>query len=132
MSKCFVKFKDPKQGTTLMYLHPLIVMVMFDMASWCNSRGIDFVVTDTISTEKKDKKLLRRSDSHRTRRAFDLRSRTFSKTEQDSFIEFFNSKYDMIASVSASDHVSRMVVLHGEGDNEHFHIALHSRFKVNY
>ena len=132
MSKKFITFKQPGQGSTLMFMHPLIVMVMFDMASWCNSRGISFVVTDTISTIKKDKKLGRTSDSHRTRRAFDLRSRNFSSVEQQAFIKYFNSKYDQIASVSESDLVSRLVDFHGEGDNLHFHISLHSRFRVNY
>lgn len=131
-TKDFVKFKQKNQGNTLMFLHPLISMVMFDMANWCNTRSISFVVTDTISTFKKDKKLGRVSDSHRTRRAFDLRSRTFSKRQAEEFIQYFNNKYSNIASVSASDLVPRLVVHHGKDDSLHFHIAIHSRFRVNY
>lgn len=127
-----VKFKQPKQGNTLMYLHPLIVMVMFDMASWTFERGIDFVVTDTISTVKKDAKLHRVSDAHRTMRAFDLRSRSFSDSELTDFLEYFNTKYIDIAQISYSDGRPRLVVVHGEGYNRHMHIGLHSRFSINY
>jgi len=130
--KPFVKFKEDKQGTTLMFLHPLAVLVMFDMANWCHSRGIEYVVTDTISTLKKDKKLGRQHSGHRDRRSFDLRSWTFSEKEKQAFMNHYNTKYKEIAQISSSDLVSRLVVLHGEGDNEHFHVGLHPRFTVNY
>jgi len=127
-----IKFKQENQSNTLVYMHPLIVMIMFEMAAWCLIRGIKFVVTDTISTYKKDKKLGRTSDSHRTKRAFDLRQWTFSERELQAFIKHFNDKYAEIASISASDNVSRLVVLHGEGNQLHMHIALHSRFSIKY
>ena len=132
MSKVSIKFKQHNQENTLTLMHPLIVMIMFEMAAWCMTRGIKFVVTDTISTLKKDKKLGRISDSHRTKRAFDLRSWTFLERELQEFIRHFNDKYASIASVSSSDNVSRLIVLHGEGDSIHMHIALHSRFSINY
>ena len=132
MSTQFIKFKQPKQGTTLMFMHPLIMIVMFDMSLWCYQRGINFVVTDTISTLKRDRKIGRVFSGHRDRRAFDLRSRTFTPLQKSQFIELFNDKYDDIASISASDNVSRLIVEHGNGDNLHFHICLHSKFKVLY
>ena len=128
----FIKFKDPNQGATLMYLHPLIAIIMFDMSLWCHTRGIDFVVTDTISSLKRDKRMGRKHSGHRDKRSIDVRSRTFSGVEQTAFTDYFNKKYESIAQISSSDLVSRLVVLHGEGDNEHFHIGLHSRFTVNY
>ena len=128
----FIKFKQIRQGATLMFMHPQIVMIMFEMALWCFTRSIDFVVTDTISTLKKDLKLGRKSNSHRTKRAFDLRSRCFSIKQKEDFITYFNTKYVRIASISSSDGVARLIVEHGEGDNKHFHIALHSRFRINF
>ena len=127
-----ITFKHPDQKGHVSLMHPLIIMVMFDMAWWCLQRKIKCVVTDTISTFKKDKKLGRDSNSHRTKRAFDLRSWTFLPAQRQEFIKHFNDKYYSIASVSKSDNVRRLVVLHGEGDNEHFHIALHSRYSINY
>ena len=131
MSYQSIKFKHRKQVITLMFMHPLIVMVMFDMAFWCDERNIDYVVTDTISTIEEDKELNRVSDSHRTKRAFDLRSWTFTSGQIDEFIKHFNEKYEDIASISASDLVQRLVVIHGEGDQVHFHIAIHSRYRIN-
>ncbi len=126
----FIKFKQEKQGTTLMYLHPLLVMVMFDMSYWCSMNNIDFVVTDTISTIKKDIKLGRKHSGHRRAVAFDVRSRTFSEEQQEKFIEIFNDRYNHIAQISESDLVARLVVLHGEGDNEHFHVGINYRFGI--
>ena len=129
----YVTFKYPKTLPNLTLMHPTLVMIMFEMAYWCWVRKIDFVVTSTISTVKKDLKLGRVSDSHRTKRAFDLRSRrVFSVKQKNDFIEHFNRKYIDIASINRSDNVARLIVEHGEGDNKHFHIALHSRFSIKF
>ena len=132
MAEAITIFKQEKQGTTLMFMHPLIVMIMFDMSDWCYRRNIPFVVTDTISTVKKDLKLGRRSDSHRTFRAFDLRSRSFREEQLQEFMRHFNEKCEDVAAVSPSDHLPHLVVLHGEGDNEHMHISIHSRYRISY
>jgi hypothetical protein len=128
--KKFVKFKHKNQLETVVMMHPLIISVMFDMAFYCSTRNIPFVVTDTISTIKKDSKLGRISDSHRTMRAFDLRSKTFLPKQRIEFVSFFNEKYKDIASVSLSDNKPRLIVLHGTGENIHFHISIHSKFKI--
>ena len=92
-SRQFVKFKDNRFLNHLPYLHPKIAMVMFDMADWCYIRNIPFVLTDVISTERRDRKLGRVSDAHRTKRAFDLRSHTFPPGMKANFIYTFNRKY---------------------------------------
>ena len=132
MAEAITVFKHEKQGTTLMFLHPLVVMVMFDMSDWCYKRNIQFVVTDTISTVKKDVRLGRKSDAHRTFRAFDLRSRTFSEEQLREFIKHFSEKYEGIAAISYSDYMPRLIVHHGEGDNEHLHVSIHSRYSIKY
>lgn len=129
-NKKFIKLKYAKKLEQLTMVHPLLLMVLADMSWWCHKRNIDFVLTDLLSSLKRDKKLGRRSDSHRTARAADLRSRTFTDSQKEEFVDYFNDKYAYIASVSSSDLTPRMVVLHGDGANEHFHIAIHSKFSL--
>jgi hypothetical protein len=126
----FVKLKYKNKLEQLTMIHPLLLMILADMAWWCAKRNIDFVLTDLLSSLKRDKKLGRTSNSHRTARAADLRSRTFTDEQKEQFEDYFNDKYAYLASISRSDLVPRLVVLHGEGDNEHFHIAIHSKFSL--
>lgn len=111
-------------------LHILLVAVLFDMKQWCDERDIPFVITETVTTREIDDSLGRVSDSHRTKRAIDLRSRVFTPEQRVMFRNTFNARYRHIASISSSDFEKRLVVEHGEGFNRHFHIALHKRYSL--
>lgn len=126
----YIEFKDEDDYRRLEDMHYLIAIIMFEMAAWCNKREIPFVVTDTISTAQEDTLLERVSPSHRERRAFDLRSRVFTKTQAKEFEKYFNKKYKEDASISYRDFKPRLVVLHGEGEDEHFHVAINSRYAI--
>jgi hypothetical protein len=125
-----IGFKDPEDSNKVQDMNFLIAMIMFEMAAWCNVREIPFTVVDTISTKEEDTLLDRISSSHRDKRAFDLRSHSFTKTQQQEFIQHFNKKYKEDASISYSDFKPRLVVLHGEGSKEHFHVAINSRYAI--
>lgn len=129
-NKKFIKLKYAKKLEQITMIHPKLLMVLADMAWWCAKRNIDFVITDLLSSLKRDKKLGRRSNSHRTARAADIRSRTFSDDQKEEFVDYFNDKYAAIASVSRSDLTPRLVVLHGKGNNEHFHVSIHSKYSI--
>lgn len=124
-----IKFKDPNKEEGVTEIHYLLFTVLLDMSAWFHSKGVDFVLTDLVSTLEEDIKLERDSDAHRTFRGADVRSKKLTHAQKDEFRAFFNNKYRDIASISRSDGVPRLVVLHGKGANEHFHVALHYRYR---
>jgi len=128
--KDYIHFKHERDEELVEEMNALIAIVMFQMALWCNVRSIPFVVTSTISTEEIDTILGRISTSHRDRRAFDLRSKVFTREQKAEFMRVFNEKFKDIASISLSDFQPRLVVLHGEDEEEHFHVAIHSQFAI--
>lgn len=125
-----IEFKDPKDKDNMTEIHHLLFAILLDMASWHRTRGYSMVITDLISTKEEDSVLQRESDSHRTRRAADLRSRHMELEDQNDFVRHFNKKYESLASVSRSDLKPRLVVLHGSGNNRHFHVALNYKYRI--
>jgi hypothetical protein len=124
-----IKFKKESKEEGITEIHYLLFTVLLDMSAWFHSKGHEFVLTDLVSTLQEDIDLERESDAHRTFRGADVRSKKLTYAEKEEFQLFFNDKYKDIASISRTDLVPRLVVLHGKGANEHFHVALHYRYR---
>ena len=125
-----IRFKHEKDIELFNYVNPMLYHVADDMAIWCEENKLPFVITATVTTKEEDRKLNRISDSHNEKRAIDVSIRGWNKLQMGLFEGHFCEVYKHIASISKSDGIARMVALHGEGDNLHFHIALHSKYKV--
>ncbi len=90
--------------------------------------GYDFIITESVTTEEEDKKVGRKSDSHRTFRAFDVRLKHIPKEKLKEFVknlkEYFNKNFGSWgARVPRSDGSVDVVLIydHGRGDNYHIH-----------
>ena len=125
-----INFKEDKDDDEIATIHGLLLIVLLDMAYWHHDRNYEMTITDLVSTLEEDIELGRESDSHRTKRAADLRCKHLSDLDRRQFIHHFNTKYADIASVSRSDLVPRIVVEHGEGENRHFHVALNFKYRI--
>lgn len=121
-------FKHRIDQNRFFCLHPVLMMIAADMYSWCMNKDIPFIVTDTVSTIKEDKKLKRVSSTHRTCRAIDIRSWVFSEDDLYEFINHFNRKYKNYAATTRDG--SKMLVLY-HGKNPHLHVQIHSRYAKN-
>ena len=121
-------FKHKKDHKRFMYLHPLILSVLFDMQYWCNERNIPFKITSTVSSEKEDEKLKRVSSSHRTGRAFDMSVQGWDKKRINEFRTVFNNKYNHIAAISGYTNQPTLIVYHNSGHGDHFHVQIHSKY----
>lgn len=124
-----IKFKDPKDMKLFFMLHPLLQVILTDGSWWAYQRGLDYVITDTISSQEEDRRLKRRSTSHSQKRAADLRSRDWSYQDKQQFKEYLEGKYGAYGALSHAGKI-RLVVLHDSGHGEHFHIQLHSKFRL--
>lgn len=124
-----INFKDEKDMKLFFLMHPLLQMIIMDGSWWAYQRGLDYTITDTVSTIEQDKKLGRVSVSHSEKRAADLRSVNWAKSDKDDFKNYLSSKYGIHGAMSHSGKV-KLVVLHDSGHGEHFHIQLHSKFKL--
>ena len=104
---------------------------MFDMQHWCNEKELPFKITSTVSTQKEDEKLNRKSSSHRTGRAFDMSVQGWNKYQINEFRTVFNNKYSHVAAVSSFTGKETLIVHHNSGHGEHFHIQIHSKFSLD-
>ena len=121
-------FKKLVDNNRFFCMHPLLLVVATEMHLYCHKHDIPFVITSTVSTLKEDKKLKRVSNSHRTCRAFDLRSWVFTETQREDFVKHFNRKFKNIAAVTR-DGTPQLVVYH-IGTAPHFHIQIHSKYST--
>lgn len=123
-------FKHYIDEARLLYLHPLVISIMFDMKFYCDENKIPFIITSTVSTVDEDQEINRRSSTHRTGRAFDASLKGWSEKELIDFKKHFNNKYKHVAAVDKKGR-PKFIVDH-VGTARHLHIQIHSRYARNY
>lgn len=124
-----IDFKHEEDIKLFFTLHPILQMILMDGAWWAYERGLDYTITATVSTLKIDQELGRKSPSHREKRASDLRSRNWPQERKVEFKKYLGDKYGEFSAVNSKGE-KRLVVLHDSGHGEHFHIQIHSKFKL--
>lgn len=121
-------FKHKKDHTRFLYMHPLILSIVFDMAHWCELKNLPFVITSTVSTENEDEKLKRKSKTHVSGRAFDMSLRGWNDKDVNLFRTEYNNRYQHIASISKYTGQPTLIVRHNSGHGDHLHIQIHSKY----
>jgi hypothetical protein len=104
--------------------------VMFEMAEYCNDRGLPFVVTDSVSTREEDLQLSRVSDEHRTGRAFDISLHGWIEFAILDFIEAFETRFMSLAAISKATNAPRLILRHNNGHGDHIHVQVSRVFAV--
>lgn len=128
-----MKFKDEKDMELFYKLHPVLQLIFMDMNfySFVNF-GKQLVITDTISTLEEDKKLGRKSLSHREFRALDISTNNLTDIEASEIRDYINYKPDYKEYHYLSNAgMYRLAFIHDSGNGEHFHVAIHSKYKWN-
>ena len=119
-------FKHHKDNHRFFLMHPQTQLIAVDMYLYCYKRDIPYVITSTLSTELEDQKLKRRSSTHRTGRAFDLRSNHWDASFISEFMQYFEDKYKDVAAFSRSRGERALCIYH---DN-HIHVQVDPEFSV--
>jgi hypothetical protein len=99
------------------------------MADFCDKRGKDFILTDTMTSEAEDRALNRVSDSHNQGRAVDIRTTVWDKQFIDLFISSMIDKFGNLGAYSG-DGARKLLVYHDSGHGKHIHCQLDTRYTV--
>ena len=126
----YCEFKTDKIKDRCRYLHGELILILNDMAMWCEEDGLPFVITDSVSTLEEDKKLNRVSTTHRTRRAVDISTRKWPNQLILEFQEYFSEKYKYKAAVSNKTKRPELIIRHDSGHGDHFHVQISARFAL--
>jgi len=127
-----MKFKHEKDKLMFHELHAVLQLIVLDM-NWYSvtNFGKPLTVTATISTPQEDAKLKRVSKAHQHSIACDLRSRDFTKAEQQELTDYINYKPDYreyhYLSMSGA---KRLTLVHNNGNGSHWHTQIHSSFAI--
>lgn len=98
-----------------------------EMALWAKENfNIDLVFTETFTYIGEDRKLGRISDSHRTGRAFDIRTRGLPETFIAQFCAHFRKKYPGLGAIKDGCH--NLIVYRPHGSGPHLHIQIKRQF----
>ncbi len=128
MSK--LKFKDERAERGFEKMLLATKWLAIEMHLWALDRGVTLVFTATHSTKEEDQKLGRQSDTHRTGRAFDIRTRDLDPQFLKDFIKYFNELYkDKMGAVTKEGPSLIVDRTHGSGPHLHIQIRRNYEFK---
>jgi hypothetical protein len=125
--KSLFEAAKPEVADRLKYLSPAATLVLADIAMWAMQNELPFVITEAVTTEAEDIALKRKSDSHRTCRAFDISLRGWPMEKAHELKRTFDFKYRQIAAIRA-DGTPNLIVIHDAGTGMHIHGQVHRRF----
>lgn len=123
----YVKWKEGFEKVLLeeyQLLKERAQIVMEDMALFCQSAGVEFIVTDIVSNPDEDKRLGRVSKSHSEFRAFDFRIWHWSKEFLAKFEQVFEHRYKHWAALSKETLQPNLIVYHDNGHGNHGHCQI--------
>jgi hypothetical protein len=122
-----LNFKDGRPLERLLLLHPVALIVLFDMFYYCKIHNMPFCVSDTATTLEEDQAIERKEKTHREFRSFDLSVKGWSRGNISTFVGHFNQKYEHLAAISSKTKKPLLADCHG-GTALHIHVQIHSRY----
>lgn len=127
-------FKSDRAYNRVLFLHPIALLILWDMMIYCTDNNLEFMVTETVTTLKEDSDLGRLSSTHRSGRAFDLRNRSWSLWEIKKFENHFREKYNEKYGALTKQGNRRLIVSIPHGSGPHFHVQIAKEYAkdINY
>jgi hypothetical protein len=118
-----MQFSDPSAEAGFEKMNLSTKWLAVEMHLWALDQGVQLTFTATWSSPEEDKKLGRVSDTHRTGRAFDIRTRDLSPEFIEKFQEHFNSLYKNSMGAVNKDGPC-LIVFKPHGTGPHFHVQI--------
>jgi hypothetical protein len=110
-------------------MHPFVKDVMIEMCEWVKKEyNFHPIVTETFTTVEEDRKIMRASTTHREGRAFDLRTRGWSKWQVEKFQKHFIAQYGHLGAIGIVTGKPILILHHDTGSGPHFHIQFNKEF----
>lgn len=124
-----MKFKDDVVSIRFEDLHKTLRELTIDADEWSQkNHGIELTITSTTSTTQEDRTLGRVSDTHRTRRAIDIRTHNLPEEFVAELTAYLNKKYGKFGAIASS--IPRLIVNKPHGTGPHLHIQLSRKFAL--
>lgn len=124
-----MKFKTDVAKDRFPDLHPQLQKILVEMDEWAKEKyGIELTITATVSTKAEDLSLQRKSDTHRTRRASDVRTGDLPESLIAELCAVFRKKYGKLGALSGG--YAQLIVYKPHGTGSHLHIQLNRNFAL--
>lgn len=119
----YLKFSSQKAADRFIQMIVTVQGLAKEMGDWAHNHGIELVITETWSSGAEDIKLGRESDTHRTGRAFDVRTRNLPDWFKTKFLEHFRFLYNDKHGAITKDGPN-LIVDKAHGSGPHWHIQV--------
>ena len=127
-----MKFKSKKVEERFVLMEKIAQKIAIAMDEWLHTNyGLEITLTETWTTGQEDAKLNRQSDTHRTGRAFDVRTRDIPEWILPKLIEFANVSFnERYGALTPSGPRLIFEKLHGSGPHLHVQVRRNLRLAV--
>lgn len=123
-----MKFKTEEVQDRFMLMHPRAQELAREMDEWTMKHfGKELTITATTSTAAEDKALGRVSDTHRTGRAFDIRTSDLTDTIIANLCTYFRRLYNQKLGASSNKQCN-LIVYRPHGTGPHLHVQLNRKY----
>jgi hypothetical protein len=124
-----MKFKDESIESRFSDMNITAQKIASEMSDWLMTNfGKELIITATVSTRKEDAVIKRISDTHRTRRAFDVRTSNLEENEISELIEYFTLRYGKFGAVASA--IPQLIVNRSHGTGPHLHVQLNRKYAL--
>jgi hypothetical protein len=124
-----MKFKDDIIAARFTDMNKLAQTIATEMDKWSQDNyNVELTITATVSTIEEDKALGRISDTHRTRRAWDIRTVDLPDSLVAEMIVAINKKYGKYGAVTSA--LPRLIVNKSHGNGPHLHCQLNRKYAL--
>jgi hypothetical protein len=122
-----MKFKTSEVENRFKDLHPQAQKIATEMDEWSvKNFQKELTLTTTCSTKVEDKLLNRVSDTHRTRRAWDIRVSDLSEDHIAQMCAYFRKQYKRLGAITSSG--AELIVYKPHGTGPHLHCQLNRNY----
>jgi hypothetical protein len=110
-------------------LDKTVTDLITEMCLWLEKRGIEPLITETLTNELEDEVWGRVSDSHRTGRAVDFSVRGWSKMDELDFKAHFVKERGHLGALNSKGRPN-LIVFHDNGNGYHVHVQVNRMFTI--
>lgn len=118
-----IDFKTELVKERFKLVHPKLEALCKEMCTYTESHQYLFIITESVTTKAEDMALKRISETHRQRRAVDIRTMDWGRPFLQIFMDRFEGKYKFIGALNTKGE-RRLMVHHDIGLGEHIHLQL--------
>ena len=124
-----MKFKTPEVQNRFSDLCAMAQTIATEMDVYAKEKyNVGLTITATVSTAEEDKELNRVSDTHRTRRAFDIRTGDLPSELVDELCAVFSKKYGRYGAVNTA--IPQLIIHKPHGSGPHLHVQLSRKYAL--